>query len=95
MSKPKRLVESKIQDTYNIQVVEQRSHSFAFRFPPKGDFAPEAHYTPSPKRVITPGKKKDSRSSTIWVSKSAQIHKKRAAANKGHIAGHVRHQKEN
>lgn len=49
------LVEREIQDTYNIQVVEQRSHSLAFGFPPEGDFAPEAHYTqPTP-----PHKKKN------------------------------------
>lgn len=43
---------AKIQDTYNIQVVEQRSHSFAFCFPPEGDFAPEAHHTPTPPKKL-------------------------------------------
>lgn len=38
---------AKIQDTYNIQVVEEGSHSFGFCFPPEGDFAPEAHHTPA------------------------------------------------
>lgn len=36
------------EDTYENQVVEQRSHSFAFGFPPEGDFAPEAHHTLAP-----------------------------------------------
>lgn len=36
------------EDTYNNQVAEQRSHSFAFCFPPEGDFAPEAHHTLAP-----------------------------------------------
>lgn len=37
-------------NTYNIQVVEQQSHSFAFGFPPEGDFAPKAHYIAVPKQ---------------------------------------------
>lgn len=86
---------AKIQDTYNIQVVEQRSHSFAFCFPPEGDFAPEAHHTPTPPKKLphqtkktkkTPKRSKDSR---IWISKTAQATGKGAAVNKRRIAGHV------
>lgn len=40
------------EDTYKNQVVEQRSHSFAFCFPPEGDFAPEAHHTLAPPKKL-------------------------------------------
>lgn len=35
------------ENTYDIQVLEFRSHSFALYFPPEGDFAPEAHCDPN------------------------------------------------
>lgn len=85
---------AKIQDTYNIQVVEQRSHSFPFCFPPEGDFAPEAHHTKSypdrQKPQKTKNKKKRKcRDSRIWILKTAQATGKGAAVNKKRIAGHV------
>lgn len=85
---------AKIQDTYNIQVVEHRSHSFAFCFPPEGDFAPEAHHIPaSPQKLLHQTQKtktkKSSRDARLQTSKTAQATEKGAAVNKKHVAGHV------
>lgn len=35
------------ENTYNTQVLEIRSHSFALYSLPEGDFAPEAHCEPN------------------------------------------------
>lgn len=73
--KPEKYVKSqnvKTVYTHNTQVVEERSHSFAFGFPPEGDFAPEAHVPPVPKTKLPHRGQKHGRNSTIWVSKTAQ-----------------------
>lgn len=93
MWKLKVLVESELQDTYNIQVVEQRSHSFAFGFPPEGDFAPKAHYKAVPKQSYHARDKKVAETQRSGFQKQLKLHEK--AVNKRRIAGHVRHQKEN
>lgn len=70
------LVESELQDTYNIQVVEQRSHSFAFGFPPEGDFAPKAHYIAVPIQSYRARHKKVAQTQRSGFKKQLKRHEK-------------------
>lgn len=76
MWKLKVLVASELLDTYNIQVVEQRSHSFAFRFPPEGDFAPKAHYLAVPKQSYHAWDKKVAQTQRSGFKKQVKLHEK-------------------
>lgn len=62
------------ETTYNSQVGEIRSHSFALYSLPEGDFSPEAHYEPNEVCLVLNTRKSSTASTVGWVEKKATPH---------------------